>query len=557
MKMQNRSWYGSLPVLVLWLAAALTACTSDPIEFEGGWGTAFDPMGESAPRFYSALTTRDSVARVWVEAESTFEDVVTFSMPKLRDEDLTVTLSLVENKELQEKASKYYSLSKAQIDIYGGFDGTRQYIDRTFFQVPADHVTATLGEQTIPAGENRLSIPVRIDLKGVGDPATNSSFLVILQAETVDAAGNTASSRFYYELMVDPVTLRQYPERIEGHGDSYMECGVIYIDPSWMDPRACLEPVLTYTDPSTGETSFYEYCDMVVILGGSVGYDPLTQMPLLNIDRNLLHLLDNADRYLRPIQKRGVKVTFELTGAGSGMGFCNLDDAQRAALVAEIARVVEKYGIDGVNLNDEYTNYGANGLPGIDPASYAKFIRDLRTALPDKTITLTDLGEPSATLYEAHDGIEAGTYLDYAWTGTAADLTDPYAAGASRKPIAGLSRQCYGRFTVRARDLGVWDEAQWDDFFSEMMMEIVLSDDPRILVEELMPVIEGNEGKTGPNLGAFLGFMLPWTDGGMNMPWYTDVSAATGGWSVSPATVRYDVPAYGNMLYYPDWLRFD
>ena len=209
-----------------------------------------------------------------------------------------------------------------------------------------------------------------------------------------------------------------------------------------------------------------------------------------------------------------------------------------------------------MNLNDEYTNYGANGLPGIDPASYAKFIRDLRTALPDKTITLTDLGEPSATLYEAHDGIEAGTYLDYAWTGTAADLTDPYAAGASRKPIAGLPRQCYGRFTVRARDLGVWEEAQWDDSFSEMMMEIVVSDDPRILVEELMPIIEGNEGSTGPNLGAFLGFMLPWTDGGMNMPWLNDTGGAIAGALQNPNT-QYQLPGYGNMLYYPDWLRFD
>lgn len=555
MKMQNRSWYGSLPVLVLWLAAVLTACTSDPIEFEGGSGAAFDPMGESAPRFYSALTTRDSVARVWVEAESTFEDVVTLSMPKLRDEDLTVTLSLVENEQLLFDANTYYSLERVDLTANGGYAPT-QRIDRKFFQVPADHVTATLGEQTIPAGENGLSIPVRIDLKGVGDPATNSSFLVILQAETVDAAGNTSSSRFYYELMVDPVTLRQYPERIEGHGDSYMECGVIYIDPSWLDPRACLEPVITYTDPSTWETILYEYCDIVVILGGTIGYDPLTQMPLLNIDRNLLHLLDNADRYLRPIQERGVKVTIELTGAGSGLGFCNLDDAQRAALVAEIARVVGKYGIDGVNLNDEYTNYGANGLPGIDPASYAKFIRDLRTALPDKTITLTDLGEPSATLYEAHDGIEAGTYLDYAWTGTAADLTDPYAAGASRKPIAGLPRQCYGRFTVRARDLGVWEEAQWDDSFSEMMMEIVVSDDPRILVEELMPIIEGNEGSTGPNLGAFLGFMLPWTDGGMNMPWLNDTGGAIAGALLNPYA-QYQLPGYGNMFYYPDWLRFD
>lgn len=555
MKMQNRSWYGSLPVLVLWLAVVLTACTSDPIEFEGGSGAAFDPMGESAPRFYSALTTRDSVARVWVEAESTFEDVVTLSMPKLRDEDLTVTLSLVENEQLRYKANVYYSLERVNVDVSGGY-APRQQIDRTFFQVPADHVTATLGEQTIPAGENGLSIPVRIDLKGVGDPALNSSFLVILQAETVDAAGNTASSRFYYELMVDPVTLRQYPERIEGHGESCVECGVIYIDPSWLDPRACLEPVILYTDPSTWETSLYEYCDIVVILGGSVGYDPLTQMPQLNIDRNLLHLLDNADRYLRPIQTRGVKVTFELTGAGSGVGFCNLDDAQRASLVAEIARVVEKYGIDGVNLNDEYTNYGANGLPGIDPASYAKFIRDLRAALPDKTITLTDLGEPSATLYEAHDGIEAGTYLDYAWTGTAADLTDPYAAGASRKPIAGLPRQCYGRFTARARDIGVWDEAGYDDSFNVMWMEIVVSDDPRILVEELMPTIEGNEDKTGSHLGEFLGFMLPWTDGGMNMPWLTDAGGAIAGALQNPYA-QYQLPGYGNMFYYPDWLRFD
>lgn len=555
MKTLHRSWPTGLLGPAVLLAAVLTACTADPIGFDAGSGAAFDPSGEVAPRFYSALTTRDSVARVWVDAESTFEDQLAFAMPKVRDQDVSVTLSVVEDEKLLFEANNYYSLSKVILQLNGGV-GEQQAIDRMFFQVPADHVTATLGEQILPAGETRLEIPVRIDLKGAGDAAVNSSFLVILQAETVDADGKTQSCRFYYELMVDPVTLRRSSPRIEGHGTSCMECGVIYIDPSWMDPRVCLEPVLTYTDPSTWETTLYEYCDIVVILGGTIGYDPLTKMPRLDINRNLTHLLDNPERYLQPIQQQGIRVTIELTGSGSGIGFCNLDDTQRASLVAQIARLIDETGIDGVNLNDEYSNYGANGLPGIDPSSYAKFIRDLRAALPDKTITLTDLGEPSATLYEAHDGIEAGTYLDYAWTGTAADLTDPYAEGAPRKPIAGLSRQRYGRFTVRARDTGVWEERAWDDSFNEMMMEIVLSEDPRILVEELIPIIEGNEGKTGANLGAFLGFMLPWTDGGNNMPWLTDVTCATQGALQNPNTT-YQLPGYGNMLYYPDWLRFN
>lgn len=552
MKTHNILLYSVLRSALPLLAAAALACTADPIAFDAGSDKPFDPVGNARPAFHSAFTVRDSVARVWVEPGSKFEDVLSFGMTKTRSEDLTVTISLVDDPDLLATANNYYSFADVDIALNGGI-AESQRIKRGLIFVPAENISVPTGSKVIPTGTSRIDLPISIDLKVAGTE-NNSSFLTILRAEFIGDDGTVERLDFYYELLIDPVSLRQTVSRQKGHGDSHLEYAVTYIDPSWLDPRACLDTYLVYTDPATYQASLYEYCDATVILGGTVGYEAMTKMPKLDLSQNLSYLLLHRDKYLKPIQDAGIAVTIEITGSGTGLGFCNLDDAQRASLVEQIARVVSEYEIDGVNLNDELTGYGKAGMPEIDPASYTRFIRDLKTALPGKIVTLTDIGEPAATLYEAHEGIEAGQYLDYAWTGVAADLTDPYAAGASRKPIAGLPRNRYGRFTARARDIGVWSEWLNKDESFDAVMEIALSNDPLIFVQELMPMIEGNETHTGANLGAELSFMLPWTENG-DMPWLVDVYCIPSG-SLRNPYAQYTLPGYANMLYYPDWLRY-
>lgn len=62
----------------------------------------------------------------------------------------------------------------------------------------------------------------------------------------------------------------------------------------------------------------------------------------------------------------------------------------------------------------------------------------------DKLVTVACDAESTDLLATAHDGIEAGKYIDYAWSGIFDKVVDAYADGAKLKPIAGLEQSKYG-----------------------------------------------------------------------------------------------------------------
>ena len=555
MKRLNRILHNWPAAAFILLTASLAACTADPIEMEVGSGAAYDPVGKVKPGFYSPQAISDTMVRVWVKPGEKFEDVLTFGLTKEAPEDVTVTFSLVNDESKLFAYSNLYSLQDFQINDQ--ITGEMTLLKRMFAYVPLDKLEMPSGDQVVRAGTYGLEFPVSIDLKD-GEEG-RCSHLVELHATIPGIDGAEPEEYvFYYELLIDPMAVRTPPTLLPGHATSKLDYVVAYLNPSWLDPRACLEVALESdymqnVDPYDFIIKYYELIDGVTLIGGSVGYDAESKMPELKLDGNLFHVLRGADKYLKPLQDAGMEVMMEITGGGMGVGFCNLDDAQRASLVEQVRKTVVRYGLDGVNLDDEMSGYGREGMPAIDPASYAKFIRDLRTALgKDKLITLTDIGEPSATLYQTRDGIEAGTYLDYAWTGEGWTFADPYKEG--KGTIAGLSREKYGRFTARYRDTSYSNEEQMK--FMDELVEISQTDDPRIVVGELMPIVEGAESQTGPNLFSNLLNVCPVTD----LPEYMELymmnpGSALEGFNRNPGG-QTGLPQYGNMIYYPDWLRF-
>ena len=75
-----------------------------------------------------------------------------------------------------------------------------------------------------------------------------------------------------------------------------------------------------------------------------------------------METLRAAETQIRPLQRRGTKVLLSLLGNHEGAGFANFPtrhDADRFA--AQVASVVHRYHLDGVDLDDEYSEYGKNG----------------------------------------------------------------------------------------------------------------------------------------------------------------------------------------------------
>ena len=192
-------------------------------------------------------------------------------------------------------------------------------------------------------------------------------------------------------------------------------------------------------------TIIQTWIDIEVLRPAALKFDKTTRRAMLDIGPDLQYVLSNRDKYLTPLQKSSRKVLICITGGNTGLGFCNMTDEQIADFVFQLKYVVETYKLDGVNYFDIEASYGKDGMPGVNPASYAKLIKATKEALGDgKLVTVACDAESTDLLATAHDGIEAGKYIDYAWSGIFDKVVDAYADGAKLKPIAGLEQSKYG-----------------------------------------------------------------------------------------------------------------
>lgn len=173
-----------------------------------------------------------------------------------------------------------------------------------------------------------------------------------------------------------------------------------------------------------------------------IAQDAVTQGAVLQTDPDLMYVLTHQGRYVDPQRELDMKVCVSIeTQVKSPVGLCNLLEESRASLAWQIANFVTKYGLDGVALNDKGANYAAEGAPAVDKSSYTKFLKALREALgKDKLILLSYDFDENSALYEAHDGLQAGEYLDFAWWGTENELCTPYDPESPIPPIAGLDK---------------------------------------------------------------------------------------------------------------------
>lgn len=204
----------------------------------------------------------------------------------------------------------------------------------------------------------------------------------------------------------------------------------------------------------TRNFQYWPFFDVECLRPLFIARDAATQDAALQADPDLMYVLTHQERYVDPQRRQGMKICVSIeTQAKSAVGLCNLSAENRASLVWQIADFVKKYGLDGVALNDKGANYAAEGAPAVDKASFTKFLKALREALgPDRLILLSYDADEDAALYEAHDGLQAGEYLDYAWWSTENVKCTLGTGEAEVRPIIGLPTDRFSPLSVLTVD---------------------------------------------------------------------------------------------------------
>ena len=417
----------------------LAGCTEEPISY----GAGQEPDGEALETVSGTLRSRKSLRdRIPVRLVEGYEDDVAdqvyYRLNTATSQPVSVTVS-------------------PDLSLVGTYNDANQ---TNLQPLPADNVSVgSGGTLTVAAGET-VSEPLEITFSV--DGLAPGTYLLPLALQTdADAAEGQA---LYYGI-----TVREFDENMFQQGDNSWEIPldtewttVFYVNTSEVQAQYADYVALEKEENNSFKTTEYVSLGNIVILRiAQVDYDESSQRVLFSPSSDLFYTLEHSDKYIAQMKDKGRKICVCVEGAGKGIGFCNMTDAQIADFVSQVKSFVETYDLDGVNLWDRGSGYGKEGMPAMNTISYPKLIKSMREAMPDKLLTVVDHEEPTEYFWdtEATSGIAVGDFIDYAWHGYVSEdepiaFINPYNAGTSymqnytRKPFAGLDESKYGNVNV-------------------------------------------------------------------------------------------------------------
>ncbi|WP_167160742.1 endo-beta-N-acetylglucosaminidase H [Streptomyces sp. MBT27] len=154
--------------------------------------------------------------------------------------------------------------------------------------------------------------------------------------------------------------------------------------------------------------------DVAVIFAANINYDTAKKSAYLYFNDNVQRVLDNAQTQIRPLQAKGIKVMLSVLGNHQGAGFANFpSQAAATAFAKQLSDAVGKYGLDGIDFDDEYAEYGNNGTGQPNSSSFVHLVSALRANLPTKLISLYNIGPAASRL--SYGGVNVSSKFNYAW----------------------------------------------------------------------------------------------------------------------------------------------
>jgi hypothetical protein len=181
--------------------------------------------------------------------------------------------------------------------------------------------------------------------------------------------------------------------------------GVCYVEVNNNDIRN----VGNYT-LSTGQQLF----DIAIIFAANINYNTTTQKAELFFNPQVTNVLNNKATYIQTLQAKGIKVLLSILGNHQGAGISNFPTQAAANDFAQLlSNAVTTYGLDGIDFDDEYADYGTNGTGQPNSSSFVYLVTALRTLMPTKIISFYFYGPAASRL--SFNGVTVGSKVDYSW----------------------------------------------------------------------------------------------------------------------------------------------
>jgi hypothetical protein len=175
--------------------------------------------------------------------------------------------------------------------------------------------------------------------------------------------------------------------------------------------------------------------DIAIIFAANINYDVTHHRAVEYNNENVTKVLHNKNIYIKPLQDKGIKVLMTILGNHQGAGISNF--TSRAAVIdfaKQLRDTVNFYGLDGIDFDDEYADYGVNGLPQPNDSSFTMLAAACRQLMPNKIISFYYYGP--ATTKMTYKGIPAGRFLNYSWNAFYGTFIPPTVPGMNKSQLA-------------------------------------------------------------------------------------------------------------------------
>lgn len=171
--------------------------------------------------------------------------------------------------------------------------------------------------------------------------------------------------------------------------------------------------VMGFTLKNSGKQLF----DMVVLFSANINYNEQTGRVYVSRNENVQAILDNRDKYIQPLQDRGIKVILGIMGNHDMSGISTLTLGASKDFAQEVKQVCDAYQLDGVFLDDEWSKYeeaASTDNPLFQEKSYeaaSRMAYDIKMAQPERLL----LSYKWDQLYKAVpiEGKQPGEFFDY------------------------------------------------------------------------------------------------------------------------------------------------
>ena len=321
------------------------------------------------------------------------------------------------------KANEEYTLSydAKALENYNQAHGT------TFEALPESLVKVS-GTASVNAGAKQSS-KVAVSYTTATDLKENGVYAIPL---SVKGASQTSKEKGEFVLFVRDIT--KMPNCHKDNGLQVISC----MEVNDANPLHNL----CYT---LKESKKYVF-DQVILFSGNINYNAETGEVYNYNNENVQHLLDYKEKYLKPLQEKGMKVILGILGNHDRSGVANLTKEGAIKFAQELKAVVDAYELDGIFFDDEYSSYG--NYPGFaSPSNEAasRLCYECKQIMPDKLIEVYVYSRTGSL--SSVDGHKPGEFIDYALQdyGRYGDLSSNYEGLSPKGMIQGSSEFGQGR----------------------------------------------------------------------------------------------------------------